>query len=60
MSGLEAKGITYRASNMGDMLRGFAFNLQPWAREHLEANPNLLDGYFGGPTTPRERLYSDL
>lgn len=58
MSGLRAKGITYLAANMGDMLNGFAFNLQPWAREYLESNPHLLDGYAGHPMTPQQKLYS--
>jgi hypothetical protein len=55
MAGLRSKGITYLAANMGDLLNGFAFNLQPWAREYLEQNPNLLDGYAGAPMTPRQR-----
>lgn len=42
---LEAKGILYRASNMGDMVTGWAYNIQPWAREHLQNNPNLLEGF---------------
>jgi len=58
MSGLVAKRITYRASNMGDLLNGFAFNLQPWAREYLELNPDLLDGHAGTPMTPRQKLHS--
>jgi len=58
MSGLEAKRITYRASSMGNLLDGFAFNLQPWAREYLEENPHLLDGYAGNPVTPRHKLFS--
>ena len=58
MSGLRAKGITYLAANMGDLLNGFAFNLQSWAREYLESNPNLLDGYAGQPLTPRQKLHS--
>lgn len=41
---LEAKGIIYQASNMGNLVDGWAYNLQPWAKEHLEANPRLLDG----------------
>ncbi len=59
MSGLVAKGITYRASNMGNLLTGFAFNLQPWARAYLEENPSLLDGYVGQPMTPRQKLRSE-
>jgi len=58
MAGLRSKGITYLAANMGDLLNGFAFNLQPWAREYLESNPHLLDGYAGGPMTPRQKLHS--
>ncbi|RMH20024.1 MAG: hypothetical protein D6698_04935, partial [Gammaproteobacteria bacterium] len=58
MSGLRAKGITYLAANMGDVLNGFAFNLQPWAREYLESNPHLLDGYSGQPMTPQQKLHS--
>ena len=57
MGGLTAKGITYRSSNMGDLLNGVAFNLQPWARSYLEENRYLLDGYAGKPMTPREKLY---
>lgn len=58
MAGLRSKGITYLAANMGDLLNGFAFNLQPWAREYLDQNPHLLDGYVGSPMTPRQKLYS--
>lgn len=58
MGGLLAKGITYRASNVGDLLRGVAHNLQPWAKEYLEKNPELLNGYAGRPMTPRERLHA--
>ncbi|WP_281212778.1 super-infection exclusion protein B [Shewanella insulae] len=50
---LEAKGILYRASNMGDMVTGWAYNIQPWAREHLQNNPNLLEGF-----TPNMRRHS--
>ncbi|MBW3513259.1 superinfection exclusion B family protein [Shewanella sp. NKUCC01_JLK] len=42
---LEAKGILYRASSMGDMVTGWAYNIQPWAREHLQSNPDLLEGF---------------
>lgn len=41
-SSIEEKGIIYQASTLGDMLNGWAYNLQPWAREHLERNQNLL------------------
>ena len=56
MSGLRSKGITFLASNMGSMLEGIAYNLQPWAREYLESNPHLLHGALGRPMTPKEKL----
>lgn len=56
MGGLVAKGITYRSSNIGSLVEGFAYNLQPWAREHLEKNQHLLDGASGRAMTPGERL----
>jgi len=55
MAGLRSKNITYLAANVGDLLNGFAFNLQPWARQYLEKNPQLLDGYVGEPRTPRQK-----
>ena len=58
MAGLRSKGITYLAANMGSMLDGFAFNLQPWARECLEKNHNLLEGHAGQPMTPQQKLHS--
>ncbi|MFT6904811.1 MAG: hypothetical protein ACJAS1_001465 [Oleiphilaceae bacterium] len=42
---LETKGILYRASNMGDMVTGWAYNIQPWAKEYLENNEHLLEGF---------------
>ena len=56
MSGLAARQIGYRASNMGNRLEGFPFNLQPWAREYLENNRELLLGHVGEPMTPRQKL----
>jgi len=57
MAGLRAKSITYLAVNMGSVLDGFAFNLQSWARDYLEMNPNLLKGYAGQPKTPQQKLF---
>jgi hypothetical protein len=39
--GLEGKGVLYRASSVSYGL-GFPFNMQPWAREILSADPELL------------------
>ena len=58
MGGLQAKRITYCARNMGSLLHGFAYNLQPWARSYLEEHPELLEGYVGRPMTPDEKLFS--
>ncbi|TAM51219.1 MAG: hypothetical protein EPN57_18370 [Paraburkholderia sp.] len=41
---LVGKGILFRSSNVGHAISGFAFNLQPWAREELEKRPELLEG----------------
>lgn len=57
MSSLQSKGITYKASSHGDVLNCFAFNLQPWAREYLENNVQLLNNYVGEPLTPQQKLY---
>lgn len=56
MAGLRAKNITYCAISMGSVLDGFAFNLQPWAREYLYNKTHLLEGAVGRPLTPREKL----
>lgn len=42
-SGLETAGVIYRSASAGDMVRGFAHNIQPWAWEDLRANPSLLE-----------------
>lgn len=54
--GLNTKGIIYRAASVGDMLDGFAYNLQPWARKMLSFNPSYLEGAGSPPKTPRERM----
>lgn len=59
MGGLKAKEICYPASQIFDILEGMSFNLQPWARDHLSENQNLLDGAIGHPLTPEERLHRD-
>jgi hypothetical protein len=51
--GLEAKGIIYQASIVGNMLDGFAYNIQPWAREYLKENSHLLLGASPSPRSPR-------
>ena len=41
---LQAKGIIYRAANVSTFGTAFAFNIQPWARDHLTRNQHLLEG----------------
>ncbi|OYW38938.1 MAG: hypothetical protein B7Z35_05795 [Hydrogenophilales bacterium 12-61-10] len=56
IGGLRARNIVYRSSNIFTQLNGIPYNLQPWAREHLSENPQLLEGAEGRPQTPREKL----
>ncbi len=39
---LEAQGIVFRSSNLGDLHSGFAYSMQPWAWEYLFENPECL------------------
>lgn len=40
--GLAAKNIIYRSSNVGHLLNGFPYNLQPYMRRLLTQRPELL------------------
>lgn len=51
--GLDAKGILYRSSNVGNILAGIAYNMQPWAKKHLRDNLNLLEG--ANPLLPSDQ-----
>lgn len=51
-AGLNAAGILFRPTDVGDFVDGFAFNLQPWVWNHLQKNPQLLEG--AAPQRPRE------
>jgi hypothetical protein len=42
-NGLVAAKILYRSANVGSMMGGFAFNIQPWAWVYLKENPYLLE-----------------
>ncbi len=42
VGGLEAKHILYRTSNVGGIYE-WAYNIQPWAWEYLNAHPELLE-----------------
>lgn len=37
------KGIIYQPSTVGHLITGIAFNLQPWAHEELNKQPELLE-----------------
>jgi hypothetical protein len=43
VGGLISKRIVYRSSNVGHLISGFPYNLQPIARKVLSEKPNLLD-----------------
>ena len=43
VGGLEAKGILVRSSPLGSTHFTFAYNIQPWAWEYLNSQPNLLE-----------------
>jgi hypothetical protein len=45
---LYAKRIIYRASNLGSLVEGWEYNLQPWARDYLKRKPELLEGHTDG------------
>jgi hypothetical protein len=39
---LEMFGLIHRAANLGDMGRGFAYNIVPYVREYLRKHPELV------------------
>lgn len=41
-SGLISAQIIYTSASIGDMLHGFAHNIQPWAWRYLKKHPSLL------------------
>ena len=55
--GLETKGIIYRPTHVGTFDAGWAYNLQPWARELLSKHTHLLQGANGRVQShdPRQR-----
>lgn len=40
---LEDKGVIYLASGVGSAAEGYTYHLHPWAREMLQAKPELLE-----------------
>jgi hypothetical protein len=44
VQGLAAIGVIYRASSMGNILYGFAYNISDFAWDYLNENWRLLDG----------------
>jgi hypothetical protein len=53
--GLSAKNIIYQATSVGNMFDGFAYNIQPWAKEYLKKNLHLLEGANPDPNNPQKR-----
>lgn len=56
--GLKSKGVLYIGSNIGNLVNGIAFNLQPWAREALSSKPEMFQGITHRPPTPRDRFFN--
>lgn len=50
--GLVSKGVLYRAANVGSLVGGWAFNMQPWARRMLDGNELLLADASQNPEGP--------
>ena len=48
---LRGRGFLTRLG-IGNDIHGFAHMMEPWARQHLEKNPNYLDGYNLTPEGP--------
>ncbi|MBI3319988.1 MAG: superinfection exclusion B family protein [Candidatus Omnitrophica bacterium] len=44
IQGLVAVDVLYRSAQVGHLLSGFAYNIQPWAWEYLNRHPDLLSG----------------
>lgn len=42
--GLSAKNMIYRSSGVFNMMQGVPHNIQPWAKDYLSAQPELLAG----------------
>lgn len=42
VNGLEQETIIYRASSLGHLMAGFAYNIQPWAWDYLNEHRDLL------------------
>jgi hypothetical protein len=57
VGGLVAKGIVFRAADFAEFGE-FPYNLQPWARTYLSANPDLLAGAHLEPCTYSDQLRS--
>ena len=56
---LRSKKIIYIASNLGSFVDGWAFNIQPWARDYLELHPELLEGANPNPDFKSNSLFTD-
>jgi membrane protein implicated in regulation of membrane protease activity len=42
IQGLAAETIITRAASVGDVFKGFAYNIQPWAWRYLKEHPTVL------------------
>ena len=57
VQGLESAGIIYRATSLGNMLEGFAYNISDFAWDYLNMNHHLLEGITNTCRTDKRRLW---
>ncbi len=55
VNGLVAKGIIFRAANQGNLVEGFAHNINQLAWDYLDVNLGLLDGETNFYRTDKEK-----
>ena len=46
VNGLVKENVLWRAASSGNLLRGIAYNIQPWAWEYLKQHPELFEPYL--------------
>ena len=56
IGGLQAKEIVFQSSNVFDITEGIPYNLQTWARQYLNENPELLNGAVKRIVSKYERI----
>lgn len=57
VQGLVSQGIIYRATSLGNMLEGFAYNISDFAWDYLNLYPHLLEGTTNTCRTDKVRRW---